>query len=82
MARCQQCGREFEGEITSWAYRRKFRKVGEKKPREHIFCSWSCLCAAQRESDEMYGVKPDKYEQAYENTRQRWKRRYEKRKKA
>ena len=79
---CHRCGREIVGYTDEWAYRRRFRLAGKSDTREHIFCTWSCLCAAQREADAVYGVKPDRYDQTYENTRTRWKRRYEKKKKA
>ncbi|MBQ9716416.1 MAG: hypothetical protein IJV76_00320 [Clostridia bacterium] len=78
---CHRCGREIIGYTDEWAYRREFRMAGRAKSQEHVFCTWSCLCAAQREADEQYGVKPDKYEQVYENLRKRQRMRYERLKK-
>ena len=78
---CHRCGREIMGYTDEWAYRREFRMAGRAKSQEHVFCTWSCLCAAQREADEQYGVKPDKYEQVYENLRKRQRMRYERLKK-
>jgi len=78
---CHRCGREIMGYTDEWAYRRDFRMAGKSSAREHIFCTWNCLCAAQREADEYFGPKPDKYETTYQKKRERDRRKYERRKK-
>ncbi len=78
---CHRCGREIIGYTDEWAYRREFRMAGRAKSQEHVFCTWSCLCAAQREADETFGVKPDKYEMTYRRKLERDRRRIEQKKK-
>ena len=77
---CHRCGREIIGYTDEWAYRRSIRMAGRSETREHIFCTWSCLCAAQREADEYFGKKPDKYEKTCQHKLERDRRRYEKKK--
>lgn len=55
-ANCARCGKRFAYDPLFYVYRRYFRMAGEKRGKEHIFCSWGCLCAAQRESDAYYGA--------------------------
>lgn len=75
-AYCRQCGKVIEGYTDEWAYRRLMRMAGQARTNYHTFCSWSCLCKAQHESEAMYGVPSDPYEKTLENTEKRWRRRY------
>ena len=79
-ANCAQCGKRFGYDPMWYRYRRYIRMAHEDRNREHIFCSWSCICAAEREAEVFYGKKPDKYETAY-RTKQECDRRCKIRKK-
>lgn len=61
---CKQCGKEFlvvDAEV--WAYKREIRSPGDPKIRRHWYCTWTCMCKAQRESDAYYdAIHAEQYE--------------------
>lgn len=61
---CEQCGKEFlvvDAEV--WAYKRKIRSPGDPKIRRHWYCTWTCMCKAQRKSDAYYdAIHAEQYE--------------------
>lgn len=81
VTKCAQCGKEFGYDPLWYRYRRYIRMAREDRNREHIFCSWSCICAAEREAETFFGKKPDKYEATYQRKIERDRRRIERRKK-
>jgi hypothetical protein len=75
-AHCKQCGKLIEGFTDQWAYQRTMRMAGKSKSANCTFCSWSCLCQAQRDADTYYGNREDKYDAIYRHRRERDRRRY------
>lgn len=52
--KCHWCGKEFWAESELWAYKANLKIAREKSCHEHIFCTWSCLCAAKRNAQRVH----------------------------
>lgn len=73
---CQMCRKQFVAEPTIWAYHRSMRMPGGRRKQDYYFCSWGCLCEAQRRADQCYGVREDPYDREKRMRQARDRRRY------
>lgn len=81
--KCELCGKDFHApDIREWAYQRTMYLTSDKyRGKKHYFCSWKCLCAAQKGASDYYEerLRREK-EKKREYARQKYLERMEKRK--
>ncbi len=51
---CHWCGKEFYADGELWAYKTNLKIAAGKTCRRHIFCTWGCLRAAEKNAERLH----------------------------